>query len=94
MPYFTHSLVLCKYILLTHCAVAAIVSLKIIFFKISQQIAQLNTPFDHYGTVDLSANDDLVVKSRQTEQTFYPVPLGLKQAADSQCDSRCKFRFL
>ena len=45
VPYFTHSLVLCKNRLLTHCA---IVSLKIIFFKISQQIAKLNTLFDHY----------------------------------------------
>ena len=43
-------------------------------FKLCQQIAKFNTPFDHYGTVDLSANDDLEVKSRQTEQTFYPVP--------------------
>ena len=34
--------------------------------------------------LDLSANDDLEVKSRQTEPTFYPVP----QAAGSQCDSR------
>ena len=37
VPYFTHSWVLCNYRLLTHCA---FVSLKIIFFKITQQIAQ------------------------------------------------------
>ena len=43
VPYFTDSLVLCKNRLLTHCA---IVSLQIIFFKISQQIAK-HIPFDH-----------------------------------------------
>ena len=73
-------------------------------FKLCQQIAKFNTPCDHYGTVNLSANDDLEVKSRQTEQTFYPCSaLSLQQAAGSKCDSRvyrykqlsrCKFRFL
>ena len=56
VPHFTHSLVLCKNRLLTHCA---IVSLQIIFFKISQQIARII----YQGTVDLSANDDLEIKT-------------------------------
>ena len=32
-------------------------------FKLFQQIAAKHIPFDHSGTVDLSANDDLEIKT-------------------------------
>ena len=73
VPYFTHSLVLCKNRLLTHCV---IVSLQIIFFKISQQIAK-HIPRDcrflckrRFGDQDWA--------TKLNWQTFYPVPRQFK----------------
>ena len=56
VPYFTHSLVLCKTDrLLTHCA---IVSLQIISSKYLNKLLSI-----YQGAVDLSANDDLEIKT-------------------------------
>ena len=57
VPYFT-----VWFCVKIDCQHTAIVSLQIIFFKISQQIAK-HLPFDQLGTVDLSVNDDLEIKT-------------------------------
>ena len=73
VPYFTHSLVLCKNRLLTHCV---IVSLQIIFFKISQQIAK-HIPRDWRFICERRIGDqDWAAKLNW--QTFYPFPRRFK----------------
>ena len=103
VPYFTHSLVLCINRLLTHCA---IVSLQIIFFKISQQIAK-HMPRDCRFICKRRLGDqDWAAKLNW--QTFYPVPRRFKTSrrfavrssniqaeySDNIYLNRCKFRFL